>query len=114
MCLICVRWGIASFPGHCTTSKLLIWPRRAQTPSGTATGSGWADEETIFDHYDEGRLTELVETHGRINAALNKAGRKNLHSACLLIDDLADNPEFHNYRAPPAGRCWCMWPSSRA
>ena len=58
----------------------------------------WADEETIFDHYDEETLTELVETHGRINAELKRAGRKKLHSACLLIDDLADSPEFHNNR----------------
>ena len=28
----------------------------------------------------------------------DKAGRKQLHSACLLIDDLADSPEFHNNR----------------
>ena len=58
----------------------------------------WADEETIFDHYDEETLTDLVETHGRVNAALKKAGRKKLHSACLLLDDLADSPEFHNNR----------------
>ena len=32
----------------------------------------WADEETIFDHYDEEVLTELVETHGKINAELKK------------------------------------------
>ena len=32
----------------------------------------WADEETIFDHYDEEKLTELVETHGQINAQLKK------------------------------------------
>ena len=36
--------------------------------------TNWADEETIFDHYDEEALTELVETHGRINAALKKGG----------------------------------------
>ena len=32
----------------------------------------WADEETIFDHYDEEVLTELVETHGQINDQLKK------------------------------------------
>ena len=32
----------------------------------------WADEETIFDHYDAEVLTDLVETHGRVNAQLKK------------------------------------------
>ena len=58
----------------------------------------WADEATIFDQYDEDVLTELVGTHGQINAQLKKAGRKKLHTACLLIDDLVDSPEFHNNR----------------
>ena len=40
----------------------------------------------------------MVETHGKINAQLKKAGRKKLRSACLLLDDLADSPEFHNNR----------------
>ena len=34
--------------------------------------TAWADEETIFDHYDEEVLTELVETHGQINTQLKK------------------------------------------
>ena len=59
----------------------------------------WAGEETIFDRNDEEKLTELVETHGRINAALKKAGCNNLHSAaCLWLDDIDDSPEFHNTR----------------
>ena len=35
--------------------------------------TGWADEKTIFDHYDEDELTELVEAYGKINAALKEA-----------------------------------------
>ena len=58
----------------------------------------WADEETVFDHCNEEMLTELVETRGKINAQFKKARRKKLHSACLLLDDLAGIPEFHNNR----------------
>ena len=59
----------------------------------------WGDEETIF--YDLSpetleTLTEKVETHGRVNALLKKSGKRKMHTACLIIDDLADTPELHS------------------
>lgn len=59
----------------------------------------WGDEESIF--YDLSpetleTLTGLVETHGKVNALLKKRGKRKMHTACLIIDDLADTPELHS------------------
>ena len=56
----------------------------------------WSDEATMFTEYDEEKLASLVDMHGRVNAELKKAGKRKLHAACLVLDDLADGHEFHN------------------
>jgi len=56
----------------------------------------WGDEETMFTAWDEDALTELIDSHAAVNSALKKAGKRKLHAACLVIDDLADSPQFHN------------------
>ena len=59
----------------------------------------WGHEDVMFDTWDEEteeKLRELVRTHGKINAELKRMGKRRLHSACLVVDDFADEPRFHS------------------
>ena len=60
----------------------------------------WAEEETMFDHYDEGKLREIIDTHKRINQEVKRRhkgkGRCKLYSLCIFFDDMSDDSRFHD------------------
>ena len=61
----------------------------------------WADEETMFDSYNEDTLRTISDTHKRINMAVKKAntkavGKCKLLSLCIMFDDMSDDNKFHD------------------
>ena len=60
----------------------------------------WADEDTMFDHYGEGALREIIETHNRATMDVERRHKGNmarkLFSLCVLFDDLIDDNKFHD------------------
>ena len=60
----------------------------------------WADEETMFDTYDEDALRKVIDTHKRINMELKRRhtgkGKCRLYSLCIFFDDMSDDNRFHD------------------
>ena len=60
----------------------------------------WADEDTMFDSYDEDALRKVIDTHNRINMDIKRRhkgkGKCLLYSLCMFFDDMSDDNRFHD------------------
>ena len=52
------------------------------------------DEPIYFDHYDPAALQKIIHTQHKITEYMKKQGHKKLYQILIIIDDMADCPEF--------------------
>lgn len=54
-------------------------------------------EECMFDHLDNGKLEEIIETQKRITQAQKNRGDKKLFGIAIYLDDVADDVSITRY-----------------
>ena len=54
-----------------------------------------SDEEPIFfDHYNPEDLQNVIDTQHKISKYMKEQDYKNIHQILIVVDDMADSPEF--------------------
>ena len=52
------------------------------------------DEPIYFDHYDPVSLAKIIHTQHKVTEFMKKNGHKKLYQILVVVDDMADSPEF--------------------